>query len=173
MRMDVRPILHTPGGRLPFRFEMDLSQLDFGGQRPISRPVEVEGCVRNRAGALELELTARTCLRAVCDRCGRRFDRDKSAAFRCALAETVHDRDSDEVLPLEPDGSIDAGGLARETFVLEMDSKTLCRQDCRGLCPRCGADLNVEGCRCEKEPDPRLAVLAGLLKGGETGEKRE
>ena len=52
MLIDVKSILHTPGGELNFRFELDLSDLNFGGRYPISRPVIVEGAVRNRAEVL-------------------------------------------------------------------------------------------------------------------------
>lgn len=68
MLIDVRPILHIPGKELNFQFELDLSDMEFGGRNPISRPVIVEGAVRNRAEVLYLELTAHTTLDAVCDR---------------------------------------------------------------------------------------------------------
>ena len=71
--------------------------------------------------------------------------------------------DNDEIVLLE-DGQVDAGELAREAFVLGMDTKTLCSEDCKGLCPRCGADLNLGPCSCKKDVDPRLAVLAKLLE---------
>ena len=70
MLIDVRPILHIPGKELKFQFELDLSDMEFGGRYPISRPVIVEGVVRNRAELLSLDLTASTTLDAVCDRCG-------------------------------------------------------------------------------------------------------
>ncbi len=65
------------------------------------------------------------------------------------------------------DGEVDAGDLARTAFILGMDTKTLCSEDCKGLCPRCGADLNLGPCSCGKETDPRLAVLAKLLENRE------
>ena len=82
MVIDVRPILHTPGKRLDFRFELDLSGLEFDGRRPVSRPVAVEGEIRNTADLLELELTARTTLDAVCDRCGKEFSLEKEKIGR-------------------------------------------------------------------------------------------
>ena len=45
-----------------------------------------------------------------------------------------------------------------------MDTKTLCSEDCKGLCPGCGVNLNHEACRCKKQVDPRLAALAKLLE---------
>ena len=163
MVIDVRPILHTPGKRLDFRFELDLSGLEFDGRRPVSRPVAVEGEIRNTADLLELELTARTTLDAVCDRCGKEFSLGKETSYGCMLAEELQNEESDEIVLLE-DGKTDAGDLARTAFILGMDSKTLCSEDCKGLCPRCGADLNLGPCSCKKEPDPRLAALASLLE---------
>lgn len=162
MVIDVRPILHTPGKRLDFRFELDLSGLEFDGRRPVSRPVAVEGEIRNTADLLELELTARTTLDAVCDRCRKEFSLEKEISYGCMLAEELQNEESDEIVLLE-DGKTDAGDLARTAFILGMDSKILCSEDCKGLCPRCGADLNLGPCSCKREPDPRLAALASLL----------
>ena len=166
MRLDVRPILHTPGKQLEFQFEMDLSDVEFAGRYPVSRPVAVKGAVRNTADVLELHLTARTTLDAVCDRCGKAFSREKEILYSCLLAEEVQNEENDEIVVLE-NGEADVGDLARTAFILGMDTKTLCSEDCKGLCPRCGADLNLGPCSCGKETDPRLAVLAKLLENRE------
>lgn len=163
MLFDVKPILHTPGKQLEFQFELDLSDAEFSGRYPVSRPVAVSGTVRNTAGILELELSARTTLDAVCDRCGKAFLQEKEIPYSCMLAEELQNEDNDEIVLLE-DGMVDVGDLARTAFILGMDTKTLCSEDCKGLCPRCGADLNLGPCSCKKETDPRLAVLAKLLE---------
>ena len=163
MLLNVKPILHTPGKRLDFQFELDLSDMEFSGRYPISRPVAVSGEVRNTAGILELTLSARSTLDAVCDRCGKAFAQEKDVPFACMLAEELQNEENDEIVLLE-DGMVDTGDLARTAFILDMDTKTLCSEDCKGLCPRCGADLNLGPCSCKKETDPRLAVLAKLLE---------
>lgn len=163
MLLDVRSILYKPGGRLDFQFDLDLKELEFAGRYPVSEPVHVSGCVVNTADVLELELTARTVLDAACDRCGREFSLEKKVPYRCLLAADLANGESDEILLLE-DGQVDAGELAREAFILAMDTKILCSEDCKGLCTRCGADLNLGPCSCKKEADPRLAVLAKLLE---------
>jgi len=162
MLLDVKPILHTPGKRLEFQFELDLSDVEFADRYPISRPVFVSGQVRNTADVLELEMTARSQLDAMCDRCGKEFLQDKEIPYNCVLAEEVQNEDNDEIVVLE-DGKADLEDLARTAFILGMDTKTLCSEDCKGLCSRCGADLNLGPCSCKKEVDPRLAVLAKLL----------
>ena len=163
MILDVSSLLRTPGGRVPFQFSMDLSGLEFAGRCPISRPVEVTGEVRNSADVLTLTLTASSTLDAVCDRCGKAFAQEKAVPYRCMLAEELQNEDSDDIVLLEA-GKVDVGELARTAFLLGMDTKTLCSEDCKGLCPRCGADLNLGPCSCKKETDPRLAVLAKLLE---------
>ena len=59
-----------------------------------------------------------------------------------------------EVVDLEP--------LFREQFVLAVPYAPLCKEDCKGLCPQCGTDLNTGTCACQKPIDPRLAGLKGL-----------
>lgn len=58
------------------------------------------------------------------------------------------------------DEQIDLGQLVREQIWLALPMKPLCREDCQGLCPVCGANRNVARCQCETEwIDPRLAAL--------------
>lgn len=166
MILDVRPILRTPGKRESFQFSMDLSGLEFSGRRPVSRPVAVEGEVRNSADVLTLDMTAKTVLDAVCDRCGKAFPQEKTVRYSCMLAEELQNEDSDDIVLLEND-RVDVGDLARAAFILDMDTKVLCSKDCKGLCPRCGANLNDGPCGCKREVDPRLAALATLLENNQ------
>lgn len=163
MRLNVRKIMNAPGERMDFHFSMDLSRVDFGGVCPAVRPVLVEGAVRNTAGVLSLSLRMTTTLRSVCDRCGKVFDHPVERSFAALLAERLENGENDEILLLE-NGEVDLGELARSEFILGMDTKTLCSEDCKGLCPRCGADLNLGPCGCRKEPDPRWAALSQLLE---------
>jgi uncharacterized protein len=167
MQFSVKTILNAPGKSLPFRFSMDLSAVEFNGRCPVREPVEVEGVVHNAAGMLELSLAARSTLDCVCDRCGKKFRRGKEVSFSCLLACEKQSEESDEIVLLEDGEYVDAEDLARTAFILGMDTKTLCSEDCKGLCPQCGADLNLGPCSCKKEVDPRLAVLAKLLKNSD------
>ena len=66
-----------------------------------------------------------------------------------------------DVFPFDGE-KIDLEPLFREQFVLAIPFAPLCREDCKGLCPQCGTDLNSGTCSCEKPTDPRLAALKGL-----------
>jgi len=163
MQLDVKKLIHAPGEKVEFRFSLDLSDVDFGGRYPVRQPVVVTGQVRNIAGMLVLNFDAASTLDAVCDRCMKEFSMDKKVSAEFLLAEELQDEENDEIILLE-NGAFDLGDLARTVFLLEMDTKILCSEDCKGLCSRCGADLNQGPCGCKKDVDPRLAVLAKLLE---------
>lgn len=167
MRLNLKDIILVPGARLPFAFSMDLSDVEFQGMYPISEPVEVTGEVRNMAGALVFDAQAVTRLHLVCDRCGEPFEREKTVSYEALLATELQNDDQDDIILLDGD-ELDAAALMGETFLLEMDTKNLCSEDCKGLCAGCGANLNREPCRCKREVDPRLAGLAKFFEGDET-----
>ncbi len=162
MRLELQDIIYTPNARASFRYELDLSQLDFYGSRPISHPVLVEGSVTNHAGALVLEGTARSMLELTCDRCGKHLTREKIVPLDSLVAQNLENEENDEILLL--DGTqLDLDEVATTAFVLAMDTKNLCSNDCKGLCPRCGANLNDGPCGCRPETDPRWEALSQLL----------
>ena len=90
MRLDLRDIIHVPDAEKTFHYQLDLSQLDFWGRKPIDQPVTAEGSVTNHAGALVLEGTARSTLELACDRCGRDMELfsdwvSTNNSFRCVF----------------------------------------------------------------------------------------
>ena len=162
MRLDLRNIIHVPDASKPFRFQMDLSDLEFYGKHLITRPVQVEGSVTNHAGALVLEGTAASLLDLTCDRCGKEYSREKTIKLDCLLATELEDEEHDEIYLIEGN-AVDLDEVAGTAFILAMDTKNLCSDNCKGLCAKCGADLNNGPCGCRPEVDPRLAALAQLL----------
>ncbi len=168
MKLDLRQAARNEGSVLPFVYELDLSGCEWNGKRPMASPVRVEGEVRNTAGALLLSATLSATLSLVCDRCLKPFERVKTVEYRTLVSDEVEDEENDQIVQLPPDGQLELDELLRQTFLLELDTKDLCSQDCKGICPGCGADLNHEACRCKREVDPRLAKLAQLLERDET-----
>ena len=70
--------------------------------------------------------------------------------------------DNPELFLLEGD-EIDLDEILSTCFVLDMETKFLCSEDCKGLCSTCGKNLNLGPCECRKPIDPRFAVLEQLL----------
>lgn len=164
MRLNLKEIIHVPGGRLPFDFELDFSQIEFHGECPAQAPVHVVGRVRNVADALLLEGEAVTTLSLVCDRCLKPFETEKAVLLDTLLATELEHEESESDIYLLDGDEVDLDELVREAFILDMDTKHLCSENCKGLCSGCGVDLNHEECRCKPEVDPRLASLAKLLE---------
>ena len=165
MLLGLSKIIDCPGASLPFSVSLDLSDLCFGNCYPVSESVDAEGTIRNAAGVLMMKGAIRTCIHGVCDRCAANFDRDMEVPIDVVLVTELADEENEDewVFPLEGD-SADLEDIVRTVFVLNMDSKLLCKEDCKGLCCRCGTNLNEGPCSCQKELDPRFAALKQLLE---------
>ena len=165
MKLGLSKIIETPGASVPFSTSVDLSDLCYGVSYPVSEPVVAEGTVRNTAGVLMMTGSVRTTIHGICDRCAAEFDRDIDFPIDVVLVtEFANEENEDEwVFPLEGD-SADLDDIVRTVFVLNLDSKLLCKEDCKGLCYRCGTNLNEGPCNCQKELDPRFAALKQLLE---------
>ena len=164
MLLDLKPILVTPGASLPFETHENLSDLVFGSCKPASKPVLAYGKVRNTAGVLELTGELTTTLHGVCDRCASEFTRAVQIPIHAVLvSEEELEQAEDEWVFGIHDGCADLTDIITTAFVLNMDSQLLCRPDCKGVCFRCGKNLNGGPCGCRKEPDSRFAVLQQLL----------
>ena len=164
MKLDLRQIARVPGASLPFEFELDLSDFEWNGEKPLVEPIHVEGVVRNMAGAMLLNARLSSELSVVCDRCTKSFSKLQNVEYETLLATELEDEENDEIVLLGKDEQLDLDELMSDVFILNMDTKNLCSEDCKGICPGCGVDLNKGQCRCKKEIDPRLAKLAQLLE---------
>ncbi len=164
MRLGLAQIMDRPGASVDFSTSVDLSDLQYGTSYPVDQPVLASGTVRNTAGVLVMTGSIRTCIHGICDRCAAEFAADVEFPIDVVLVEELSNEDSEDewVFPLEADAA-DLEDIIRTVFVLNMDSKLLCKPDCQGLCCRCGKNLNEGPCNCEKELDPRLAALKQLL----------
>ena len=75
----------------------------------------------------------------------------------------MENEDSEDDIILLDGNELDLDEVVTTAFVLAMDTKNLCSEDCKGLCAKCGADLNLGPCGCRPDVDPRWAALAQLL----------
>ena len=165
MLLGLSKIIDCPGASVAFSTSVDLSDLCYGVSYPVTEPVKAEGTVRNTAGVLMMQGDITTTIHGTCDRCANDFDREIHFPIDVVLVtEMANEENEDEwVFPLEGD-SADLDDIVRTVFVLNLDSKLLCKEDCKGLCCRCGTNLNDGPCNCQKELDPRFAALRQLLE---------
>jgi uncharacterized protein len=168
--MELR-ITGLPDGEQSFSFEADTAEIDlprFDG------PVRVHGTLRKVSTQLFVQGVSEGTLIAECDRCLAEVRRAVEAPLNLFYQVTPDARnaqsdDAADVQSIHPEqDAIVLDGEVRQSLLLEVPLKVLCRDDCAGLCPGCGANLNTEACRCEEPPiDPRWAKLADLYRSRE------
>jgi uncharacterized protein len=109
----------------------------------------------------------RTETELICDRCVEPFTSPVTEEYRLLFTsdpEMANDEDDSTFLITETTNEVDMTEPLRETLMLGLPFKRLCRQDCKGLCKMCGANLNEKTCVCKSDHiDPRWDNLKSLL----------
>lgn len=164
MVLDLKRIFLNEGESLSFSCEIDLSKLEFDGYYPFEKPVEVFVSVQNSAGVVTFDANVRFDYFHPCDRCMVDVIRNFEYSFRHVLVTKEDDDSDDNDYIVLHDYILDLDELIKSDLLLQLPSKILCCEDCRGLCPKCGKNLNVDTCSCViHEGDPRLQVLKDLI----------
>ena len=161
MLVDLRKIIDNPGASSEFECELDSGRLDFPSVAEYSGNPTARGRVFNEAGILRLEGEIKADMVCICDRCGEEFKSVKVTPVEAVLA-LEESEDNPDLFVIEGD-QLDLDDVLSTVFILDMETKFLCKEDCKGLCSRCGKNLNLGPCGCRKETDPRFAVLEQLL----------
>lgn len=123
--------------------EVQAEELDIAGDDRITvaAPFEVQLHVGTVRGDVLCQGTGQAHLRCRCDRCLTFFDYDIEDIEICHLYQD----------PVEDEVDLTEG--VREDILLAFPLRTVCREDCRGLCSGCGQNLNVRGCECQDAPE--------------------
>jgi uncharacterized protein len=128
----------------PLHVRLDLTE--------VGDDVMAEGWLKGRA-----EMPCRRCLEPV----PIEVDQPLRLSFLSGITELEAEAEENDVYALAPKArELDLSPAIREHVILGLPEYVLCREDCRGLCPHCGTDLNKETCDCTAEPvDDRWAAL--------------
>jgi uncharacterized protein len=162
MILDLEPIFNNEGMVREFSYELNLSDQELSGARPFTTPVKVSGSAGNYTGIVELRAKADFVLEMNCDRCAKEISLPLQVDIFHTLVTHLNDETNDELL-LVNELRFDLDPLITEDIFLDLPAKFLYDEECKGVCPKCGKDLNTGSCGCEKEIDPRLAALRQLL----------
>ncbi len=165
-------LTHLPADGLKFEHqyetnELDLSQSEFA----LTALPRVRGRVTNIAQEVRVQGSLQATLAAECDRClaavtlpiDYEFD-----LYYLPVAAHADKAGETELLERDLDVSfyqnerIELDELVLEQLELSLPIRILCQEECKGLCPQCGTNLNVESCNCAAPIDPRWQVLAEL-----------
>ena len=162
MKIDLNNIFNNDGEIINIDHAVDLSGFELNGVFPIQKPVKVVGKISNTAGLVTIDASAEYVYSAPCDRCAAETVREMKTAVRHTLVAELNDEENDELMLIE-NMVLDLDELVFTDILLELPSKYLCSENCRGLCVQCGKNLNDGPCGCKKAIDPRWSELAKLL----------
>ena len=164
MQIRLQELATMPDYRARFDYTIDLSKEEVGFEFPFRQPVRLEGEVSDDAGAITLSATVYAHVTTRCARCGKPGEDEKDVEFLLVKELEGEEEDlRDDVYLVESD-VVELDDILIPELILDMEMAVVCDEDCKGLCPKCGKNLNQGECGCVvKEVDPRLAVLQKFL----------
>ena len=119
--------------------------------------------ISSESGVVTCEISVSAEFETVCSRCVKCFKMPLSFKSK-KLVRRDAEEDFEDVIYSDSGLCIDIVEEIRMQIYFEFPAKPLCSEDCKGLCPVCGCDLNTESCSCDiRTIDPRLAVLKNLF----------
>lgn len=155
MTIELKKVFDAAGTALDIDGVIPVTELaEMQPYTDFAAPVGIKGRVTNRAGVVTLGVTVTALLSQCCDRCLKAFEREYVHDFSHTLVVSLANESDEDDSGFEdyvvcPDNKLDIGELALTDLMLEMPTKILCKEDCLGLCPVCGKDLNEGECGCE------------------------
>lgn len=174
MALDVRKILSGEASKLDVNHSFSLADSGFPFDTQVdgvvfTKPVSVTGALVNMGGYISLDVTVSAQYDTECARCLKPLSRTFETSFSRTVVRkgelvNTSEEDADEYIEIV-DGMLDVETAAAEQLMMEFPMREVCSEECKGLCFKCGKDLNEGDCDCpKKEIDPRLAILQKLLE---------
>lgn len=166
MLIDISDILYEVGDSKELKGELHLEQIFYQGETlRFDRPLAITGTISNMKDFLLLKAQVSGEVLLVCGKCLDPYEFPLNFPIEAKLKKGSSDEDPD-VFIYEGE-QIELKDIVVEYLLLELPIERRCKQDCKGLCPYCGTNLNRDQCRCqrkeekdqEEEFDERLSVL--------------
>ena len=178
MKIDVSLILKEPGESFSFDMKGTVGELTVaGGSAEIPGPLTVRGVVTSLGDGVYVQASVRASVTLLCSRCLSSFERpvDLSCEGKFTgdvLAKESEDEEDVETFPLE--GTFcHLDEMIRHEIVLSLPMKPLCSDECKGLCPKCGKNLNEGDCDCIAPKAPPSPFGRKLLEALEERGKKD
>lgn len=150
---------------LDFSCDADLSAVCLWGGFPFKDPVLVTGRVVLRSGIYTLSYTAAFKMTGECARCLSPVANNISAEYEHTVLFKTRDGEIDDNFILAPGGELDLDLLVASDILLQFSGVMICRDDCAGLCQRCGKNLNNGDCGCGPDlPVSRFDALKEFIQ---------
>ena len=165
--IDVPAELFAPAESSSFEGTFDMGEFDFGPDHyKTVEPLRWNALVTNVGGALLVSGTIEGVVATECSRCLDDVEYDVAGELEGYLiipgqSEEPEDMDEDEFDYLPESNQLDFEPILRAAVLVDLPYVPLCSDDCRGLCPQCGANLNEGPCDCKAEEDDVVRTSSG------------
>ena len=163
MQLDFTPLFSSACDAIDIDYLLSLADFEYSTYQPLKNGVQVKGRAYSKADVAHLTLDITFDFFGICDRCAEDFEREYTFTLDKVVVSHLENEDDDEGYIITENNILDLDDLVYQEIQLFLPHKMLCNDDCKGLCPKCGKNLNKGQCDCEKEVDPRLAALLQLL----------
>ena len=147
MVIDLKHIFVNENSSLPLEYKLDLSNVEYMGNYPLKKPVCIKGTISNKASLVGLKAQIFYEFEAGCDRCGCDTVHEYTVELDKSLAVSIEAEESDTIL-ITPDMKLDLDELVYSEVIVSLPMKHLCSEECKGICFKCGKNLNEEACGC-------------------------
>lgn len=147
MILQLKQLFDIPGEVRSVAFDISLEEINEAQLSEVFvTPISVSGQAENRARVVTFDFNCTFTLAHFCDRCLKEFNREYSFDFSHTLVRSTNSQNDDYVVC--ENNTLDINELAISDLLLQLPTKILCREDCKGLCYVCGQDLNDGECNC-------------------------
>ena len=166
MIIDVSGILKESGGRMSVSEKVDLNtgEAFLGEVYRFREPISVEGSISNNGKSLIFRAECEGTLETSCARCLKDIEAKVTFPVDENLVRAEDSENADEDSILFEGNTVEIDEIILNSFLMNVPSRFLCKEDCKGLCAKCGADLNEGDCGCDNESiDPRWAGLLDIM----------
>ena len=165
MIIDLSDIIKDYGGKMNVSASVEMNEVDFLGESFIfQKPLTVNGTIQNNTKSLEFTAKAEGEMLVRCARCQKPITVPVKFRINEVLAGEDNDLTDEDIIVFSGE-EIDISEIVVNSFLMNVSAKYLCSEDCKGLCMKCGADLNEGDCGCDNtEIDPRWADLQEIMK---------
>ncbi len=165
MLVDLSPIIKVTGAKIKLDGNVGFNDAEFLGETyRFNEPLRVTGEIYNNGQSLTLSARARGIMQTECARCLKPIDVDVDFDIHELLSRAEDGAREDEDVILFYGHEIELDEIVADNFLMNISGRYLCKEDCKGICPKCGHDLNEGDCGCDREYiDPRWQALADIL----------
>lgn len=163
MKIDLKKLLSGDEISVNIDCKLQFPNMMYSDYNAISGDVDVKGSVYSKADVLYFDAFVSFMFKGVCDRCVDDIHRSMAFDIKKILVEELQDDNETELYLLVKNSVLNLDEVIEEEMLLFFPSKLLCKEDCKGLCSKCGKNLNDGNCNCKADVDPRFEALLQLL----------